>query len=113
METFRLYNKTTGEYVLKELRVADTFTARLLGLMGRTISSSEGLWITPCNSIHCMFMRMPIDVLFLDQKSKVIHKIDGMKPWRVSRVIRGSKSVIEASEGAFQKVGHGDEMIFR
>lgn len=112
MESFKLYNKRTGDILIKDLKLADTFTLRLRGLMGRTISPAEGLMIFPCNSIHCLFMRMPIDVLFLDSKSKVIHKIDAMKPWRISPIIKNSKMVIEASEGMFQSVERGDEMAF-
>lgn len=96
--------------VLEQLQLANSFGRRFVGLMGKTLDDSEGLMIKPCNSIHCFFMKIPIDVLFLDDDLNVIHKIHGMKPWRISPVIKGAKSVIEASEGAFADIQQGDQL---
>lgn len=110
MKMYRLEKEDQGELILEELKIADTFTKRLKGLMGKTLKPSEGLLIRPCNSIHCFFMKIPIDVLFLDDHNVVLHKIEQMRPWTVSSVIRGSKYVIEANAGAFQKIVKGDRL---
>lgn len=111
MKTYQLKNQTTGEILLEELALAQTFRRRFMGLMGKTIRSSEGLWIKPCSSIHCFFMKMPIDVLFLDAEHKVLRQIGSMKPWTISPIVRGAHSVIEGPAGSFQGVSPGDEMI--
>ncbi|SFN95106.1 DUF192 domain-containing protein [Proteiniclasticum ruminis] len=102
--------KENGEVLLENLKEAQGFMGRFKGLMGKTsLPDNEGLRITPCNSIHCFFMRMNIDVLFLDENLCVVHTIFDMKPWRISKVIRGAKSVVEAESGVFQgKVKVGD-----
>ena len=42
--------------------------ARLKGFLGRRgLAPGEGLLIVPAGSIHTLFMRFPIDVVFLDQ----------------------------------------------
>ncbi len=110
MKTQQLINLTTGQIVLHKLQVADTFTQRFLGLMGKTLDESEGLLIKPCNSIHCFFMKIPIDVLFLDEDNTVIRKIDSMKPWTISPIVKHAKSVIEGGAGAFQDVNPEDRL---
>ena len=37
-----------------------------MGLMGRsTLADGDGLWLPDSNGIHMMFMRFPIDAIFL------------------------------------------------
>lgn len=110
MKTYRLEKEDQGELILEELNIADTFTKRLKGLMGKTLKPSEGLLIRPCNSIHCFFMKQPIDVLFMDQNFRVIKKITEMKPWTISPVIMEAKSVIEGHAGVFKDVRCGDSL---
>lgn len=110
MKTYKLKKTQGDEILLEDVKIADTFFKRLVGLMGKTLEKSEGLLIKPCNSIHCFFMKIPIDVIFLDETNHVIHKIEGMKPWKVSPIIKGSKAVIEASAGALHKIQVGDQV---
>ena len=112
MKNFRLYHEKTRTYLLEDLKLADTFFSRLLGLMGRTIQRSEGLMMIPCHSIHSLFMRRPIDVLFLESAQKVLHKIAAMKPWRVSPIIRGSRTVVEGPAGTFHSIEPGAQLPF-
>lgn len=84
--------------------VTKSFFERLLGLVGRKkISEGFGLVIKPCNSIHMFFMRFPIDVVFLDQENRVVYLISHLKPWRISKVVWCSQSVIELPIKAIEK----------
>lgn len=103
-------NPARGSVVLRNLKTADSFLERFRGLMGKTLSPGEGLWITPCNSIHCFFMKIPIDVLFLNSNLEIVHRIDAMKPWTISPLVRGAKSVVEASAGSFRGLNVGDKI---
>ena len=48
------------------LAVADGLWDRFMGLMGRPgLEPDTGLWLTGTNGIHMMFMRFPIDAVFL------------------------------------------------
>ena len=58
-----------------EVEIAESFLSRLRGLMGRRrLDEGHGLLLAPCNSIHMLFMRFAIDVVYLD-KNFCIKKI--------------------------------------
>jgi hypothetical protein len=89
-------NVTRGTLLADSLDIADTFLDSLMGLMGRPcLKRGQGLWIKPCQSIHTLWMRFPIDVLFLDKQGVVVHFVESMKPFRVSRHVSKARSVIE------------------
>ena len=110
----RIINLRTNETILKDLRIADNFVSRFRGLMGlESLPDSSGLWITPCNSIHCFFMRIPIDVIFLDKEKRVVHISKSMKPWSISPIIRKAKSVVEADANTLGNIVEiGDQLAF-
>lgn len=70
----------------RELAVylADTFLHRLRGLMLRDkgfLPLGTGLLIAPCNSIHMMFMRFAIDVVYIDKEYCVLKCVKNVRPW--------------------------------
>jgi uncharacterized membrane protein (UPF0127 family) len=66
--------------------------------MGRpSIPENTGLMIKPCNSVHCFFMKFPIDVIFLDKEDRVVHIAEGMTPGSISPIVKGANYVIEAN----------------
>ena len=103
--TFRL--ETAGGVVVAErVAVAQGFGARFMGLMGRSgLPAGEGLCIQSCNSIHMFFMRFALDVAFVDGEGKVLFALHGIKPWRVSRIVFGSKAAIELPAGTLEEHG--------
>jgi uncharacterized protein len=93
---FMATNVSRGNIVADSLDVADTFLKSLIGLMGRSsLRRGQGLWIRPCQSIHTFWMRFPIDVLFLDHEGIIVHLIESMKPFRISKHILKARSVLE------------------
>ncbi len=93
--------------------MANNFFTRFKGLMGtRTLPAGGGLWIVPCNSIHMFFMKIPLDVIFLDKNHNVVHLIENIKPWRVSKIVAKAHSVIELPVGtiANSRTIVGDKM---
>ena len=94
----KLINERTGEVILEDLQTADTFYSRFRGLMGRpSIPENMGLMIKPCNSVHCFFMKFPIDVIFLDKEDRVVHISENMRPRSISPIVKQAKYVIEAN----------------
>ena len=66
------------------VQVADNFLQRLRGLMLRSPASlplGTGLLIAPCNSIHMMFMRFAIDVVYLAEDYTVVKTVKNVRPW--------------------------------
>jgi uncharacterized membrane protein (UPF0127 family) len=89
-------NLTRRTVLAKNLTVADTFVSSLFGLIGRRCLEIEaGLWIVPCQSVHTFWMRFPIDVVFIDRKKTVVHVVENMKPFRVSKHVSKANGVIE------------------
>jgi uncharacterized protein len=89
-------NITRNKMLATTLSVADTFGSSLLGLMGRgCLPLGEGLWIIPCQSVHSMWMRFPIDVVFLSSQRSIIHLVENMKPFRITKYVSAAESVIE------------------
>jgi len=89
-------NVTQNKTLAHSLLVADTFCSSLLGLMGRRcLPVGEGLWINPCQSVHSMWMRFPIDVIFLSDEKAIIHIVEHMKPFRITKYVSDARSVIE------------------
>lgn len=105
-----------GRDLVKRLVIARTHWQKFVGwMMKRQVSLGEGLLITHCNSVHCMFMRFPIDVLFLDENGVVVHVIHRMRPWTVSPVVRRATHTLECFPGAAAAAGveAGTQLLFQ
>ena len=87
--------------VLAALEVAEGFTGRSRGLLGR--DGIEGaLLIKPARSVHTVGMRFPIDVAFCDRDMTVVATIT-MRRFRLSRPRLKARCVVEAEAGAFDR----------
>ena len=94
-----------GIEVCGDCRVADSFAARLRGLLGsRGLEVGEGLLIPRTSSVHTHFMRFAIDVVFLDGEGHVAKIVRGMRPWRFAGA-RGAEDVLELPAGHCDRVG--------
>jgi uncharacterized membrane protein (UPF0127 family) len=91
---------TSGKALALDLAVADSFFARLKGLLGkRELPQGEGLWIKSCSSVHTFGMRFPIDVAFLDRDLRVVAVAKTLRPNRVSPFCLKAISVLELPAG--------------
>lgn len=111
----KVLNSRNNKILAEECRIAFTFKSRFFGLMGKSnLSQGSGLHIIPCNSIHMFFMRMPLDIIFLNKDRKIVYLIEDIKPWRVSKIIKKAHSVLELPVGSIKTSESiiGDEIIF-
>lgn len=98
---YSLLEVESGNVVIENLHVADTFWKQVVGLLGkRGLDESEGLWIEPCNGVHTFGMRFEIDLLFLDKSGLAVHKALHVKPWRICGPIWGTRVIVEMPAGA-------------
>jgi len=112
---YRITNATRGRILGDDVREARSFGDRFVGLMGqRDLPFGRGLHILPCNSIHTFFMRIPIDVLFLDETRRIVKAIAALPPWRATSVYFKAKSVLELPAGtlAASETQEGDVLAF-
>jgi uncharacterized membrane protein (UPF0127 family) len=114
MVVAKAFNDTKGTTVASHVRVAKSIWSRFWGLMGRgSLPPEEGLWITPCSSIHTFFMRFPIDAVFLDRTGHVVKIVHAIKPWRAAVGGPGAYCVLELNPGqaASGSVEAGDLLV--
>jgi uncharacterized membrane protein (UPF0127 family) len=108
-----IHNITKGITIADKAVKAANFLARGRGLMlAPPLAAGGALVIEPCNSIHMFFMRYPLDIIFLDKHGTVLFMYEGIKPWRLGRVVRGAKSAVELPEGtiAASRTEVGDKL---
>lgn len=91
-----------------------------MGLMGRgSLAAGHGLWLTG-NGIHMMFMRFPIDAVFLgrpgaDGGRPVVALHRALRPWvGLVPLVRGAEGVLELPVGSIDGSGteRGDVVRF-
>jgi uncharacterized membrane protein (UPF0127 family) len=72
---------------------------RLRGLLGKKeLPAGEGILLRPCASVHTMFMRFSIDVVFCNHDLRVLAVAPEVSKWRM-RSQRGAKVAIELAAG--------------
>jgi uncharacterized membrane protein (UPF0127 family) len=98
-----------------DCRTADSFLTRGIGLLlHRALADGEALRITKTSSITMLFMRFPIDALFVDQAGRVVKAAPDLRPWAPMIAARGAKDVVELRAGTIAASGTqaGDDLVF-
>ena len=116
----RALNLTRGTAIADRLDVAATMWAKFRGLMGRSRASfgaGDALWFEGTTSIHMMFMRFPIDCVFLSGDEGGVRRVvgirRGLRRWiGVVWYVRGADGLIELPAGAIDgsRTEIGDEV---
>jgi uncharacterized membrane protein (UPF0127 family) len=107
LKELTVVNTTRGRCSLGErIQVADTLWTTFMGLMGRKVlSPGSGMLLRGCSSIHTFWMRIPIDVLYLD-RTLCVNAIDHeLRPWRTGTIRRQIRHVLELPAGTAAKLG--------
>jgi len=106
-ELLQVINEREQSVVATQVRVAAGFWQRFRGLMlTAEPAEGEGLLLSPCNSIHMMFMLYPIDAVFLDAGHKIRALYQKLSPWfGLSSWHRDVSSVLELKSGTINKTG--------
>ncbi len=108
----RVRNQTRLAELADRADIADTSALRNRGLLRRTgLERGEGLWIVPCEGVHTIGMKFPIDVIFLNKKRKVVRIRREMGKWRMALSLR-AHSVLELPAGMCDLTGTlaGDQL---
>lgn len=108
-------NDTKNTSLVDKGKVADTFFARLKGLLGSsTLTKGEGLLITHEKSIHTFFMRYPIDVVYIDKNWQVIKVDCNMVPFRLGGYVAKAACILELPGGTIEETQTtiGDQLSF-
>ena len=112
-KSIKVMNTTRGTALLETERMADNFLTRLRGLIGvKELAPGAGILIRPCHGVHCMFMSIPIDVIYVDGNDCVVALDRAMKPWAIGKVYRNGAYVVEGPVGMIDASGTavGDQL---
>ena len=107
---------STRRAVAERATIAQTWPARLVGLLGcDTLPAGEALIFPSCRSIHTWGMRFAIDAIFVDRRWRVVSLRSGVRPWRVVWPIWGAWGVVEVAAGTLGRIGLkvGDQLLLR
>lgn len=114
LSKLRIFNETRNTRLTDRADLADTGQKRRTGLLNHTaLQPGEGLWIAPCEAVHTIGMKFPIDVVFLDKKRRVKKIRAAMPKWKLSMCLT-AHSVLELPAGmcAETLTAVGDQLKF-
>ena len=106
-------NVTRDSILASKLEEAAGLWGRFMGLMGRaSLDAGGGLWLPGSNGIHMMFMRFPIDAVFLGRalsagagagEYPVLSTHEGLRAWvGLVPLVRGAYGVLELPVGTIR-----------
>jgi len=107
-------NVSRSVVLAEHLEVADGLWGKFKGLMGRAgLEAGAGLWLPGSNGIHMMFMRFPIDAVFVGRPDpghagarpvRSVHP--GLRTWTgLVPLVRGADGVLELPVGTIERSG--------
>ena len=95
-----LVHEETGRVLADRLHTAFDSASRRSGLLGEvTWPAGSALVIAPCQAVHTIGMRFPIDVMFVDRDGRIVKARRGLGPWRMAAAWRAFAAV-ELSVGS-------------
>lgn len=111
--------KSTGKCIASDVEFANSLLSQTKGLMFRkSISDDYALVFVLAKprmiTIHMLFVRFPIDVLFLDEIKRIV-KTAHLRPWTgLTSSSEKIKYMIEMPEGSIPKheLVVGEHLIF-
>jgi len=116
------HNVTRQQVLASRLETADGLWGRFMGLMGRaSLGQGSGMWLPGTNGIHMMFMRFPIDAVFVGRPlattggaREVLSVHRGLRAWTgLVPLVRGADGVLELPVGTIDRTGTvvGDRVL--
>lgn len=107
----RLIHKESNNIIASHVITAKALKQRIKGLIGhKELQKQEAFWITACPSIHTLFMKFPVDVIFTDKKFCIVSLFANVAAGRVLFGGFKSRHVFEMRTGQIQihKLKRGD-----
>jgi uncharacterized membrane protein (UPF0127 family) len=112
----RITNRTRNTILGTRVVRAATFWSRLRGFIGRPEPKrGEGILLDPCTAVHTCWMAFSLDVVFLDERGRVLKLVRSISPWSFTRRVRGGRYALEVPVGTIDgsSTQVGDELSWR
>jgi hypothetical protein len=108
-------NVARGTVVGETIEVAASATQKVKGLLGREcLEDGQGLLFKGAGSLHTLFMRFPIDVIYADKKGKVVKIARAVRPFKLVAAPLRCHYALELPVGAIaaSRTEVGDHLSF-
>jgi len=114
MRSVCAFNITRQSFLNLGVTIADTLLTRLRGLLGKMrLRSDEALWVVPSHGIHTIGLMFPIDVIYVDDKLRVIYLVENLGPLRIAPILLNCHSVLQLPARSISDSGTqvGDQLL--
>lgn len=75
------------------------------GVLGMaSLAPGEGLWMPGVASVHTLFVRFPLDLLFLDAEFRQARACPAVPPWRPLVWAPGARHTVELGAGTLTRL---------
>lgn len=111
-----VHNETRGTVIANDCLVAGSLWRKTLGLhLLPKLRPGAGLLLPGVTTIDTIFMRYPIDLVFMDRSCRVTRVVHAMKPWRMVLGGGGGHDCLELPAGTAAASGTqtGDQLLQR
>jgi len=100
MRLVTVHNTSRGTTLAERAEWRGSMWGRGRGLLGRgSLRAGEGIVLTPCSSVHMLFMRFSIDVVYLDKQDRVVKTVHNLRPFALSLGGRKAHHAVELPSG--------------
>jgi hypothetical protein len=115
MELQRLcaYNQTRECFLGLEVAPADLSLAELKALLGKlALKSGEGLWMAPFRGIPDTNMRVPLDLLYLDEDCRVIETVESFPTFHATSSLQAASVLALPTHSIYSsQTQPGDQLV--
>ncbi len=108
----KFYN-VTNQCLIDEIQKADDFFSKSKGLLfAHPDQKNHALWMVPCQMIHTVGMRWPLDIIFLNRQLRVLKVVKNVGPFHLFVGCPGAHSVLEFFSGCWDasKIQVGNQL---
>lgn len=109
-----VYNQTRECFLGFRVVAADTWRARVRGLIGRwRLRSDEGIWVVPSNGVHTLGVLFPLDLIYLDEDQVVVEIRESFPRFRIGPLRLQAASVLELPQYTIyaSQTQKGDQLL--
>lgn len=108
-------NTSRNTVIGASIDVAETASQKVKGLLGRDgLDEGCGLLFKGAGSLHTLFMRFPIDIIYTDKQGKVVKTAHAVRPFKLVAAPLRCDCAIELPAGAIaaSNTKVGDQLSF-
>jgi hypothetical protein len=108
-------NVSRGTVLGQAIEVAQTAAQKVKGLLGREcLEDGQGLLFKSAGSLHTLFMRFPIDIVYADKNGKILKLAESVGPFKLVAAPLRCFYALELPAGAIKASGTrvGDRLSF-